>query len=94
MNPFLGSGLILVIVGIGRIICGQQARGVLTEIIESAGPDAAALPIIDCADDKAGYSLEGDRSFAALSTGAPQSREDYAYILFTSGSTGQHKMLT
>jgi amino acid adenylation domain-containing protein len=90
-HPSQRSAQILMRSGAQRIICGQQARGVLTEIIESAGPDAAALPIIDCADDKAGYSLEGDRSFAALSTGAPQSREDYAYILFTSGSTGQPK---
>lgn len=90
-HPSQRSAHILNRSGAQRVVCGDRARGVLTEIIDRAGPAAAALPIIDCADDKAGYGLDGDHSFASLATGASQSREDFAYILFTSGSTGEPK---
>ncbi|NIS91390.1 MAG: amino acid adenylation domain-containing protein [Woeseiaceae bacterium] len=90
-HPARRSAQILLRSGAQRVICGDRARDVLTDIIDSAGAQAAELPIIDCADDKAGYGLSGNRSFASLSAEAPQSQDNYAYILFTSGSTGQPK---
>ncbi len=90
-HPSQRSAQILLRSGAQRVVCGQLARDVLSEIIGFAGPDVTALPIIDCADEKTGYELGGDRSFASLSAGASQSLDDHAYILFTSGSTGQPK---
>ena len=86
-HPCQRNATILKNSGAQRVICGENAAASLREIVAAAGMTDDALPVINCAESKAGF----DTSSAARAAVRQQSIEDLAYILFTSGSTGNPK---
>lgn len=88
-HPCQRNARILQSSGARRVVCGERASDKLQAILESAGIAADQVPIIGCGDTKAAYRLEGNGRFAEPRR--PCSRDDLAYILFTSGSTGNPK---
>lgn len=73
--------------GARQVICGQGALPHLREIFEAQPDLRDRVRVIQCPDEKSGFPLRfgGGAEFAAVPTDA------LAYILFTSGSTGEPK---
>lgn len=83
-HPCQRNATILKKSGAMRVICGALARAQLEEIVAAAGVD---VDIIDCGDSKADH----DADLKPFPADRDQSLSDLAYILFTSGSTGNPK---
>lgn len=83
-HPRQRNATILQSSGATRVICGDRARKSLGEILEAADcePD-----VLDCGESKALFETAGVDVIPMRN----QSIDDLAYILFTSGSTGNPK---
>ncbi|MDH3803974.1 MAG: non-ribosomal peptide synthetase, partial [Gammaproteobacteria bacterium] len=90
-HPCKRNATILRNSGAQRVICGDLAVTKLQMILSAADLSAETLPIIECGDDKADYQLDGAADFTSGAADREQSVADLAYILFTSGSTGDPK---
>ena len=89
-HPCQRNATILQSSGAGRVICGTRATDNLQEILVAAGSPADSLPILNCGDRRSDYQIE-----SVEGPWEPPARQgsaaDLAYILFTSGSTGNPK---
>ncbi len=90
-HPCQRNATILLNSGAQRVVCGDLATDKLDNILAATKIDAAAMPIISCGDKKAHYELSAATGFAANKVQRESSLSDLAYILFTSGSTGNPK---
>lgn len=89
-HPCQRNATILASSGATRVICGARAAGKLQNILAAAVTTIETVPVIACGDRKSDYELAlpetwvegGDRETSV---------SDLAYILFTSGSTGNPK---
>ena len=90
-HPARRNATILRNSGAERIVCGELAAASLQEILDAASLPADSGAIIDCGDRKADYSaaVRGDAGICGGTR--EQSIWDLAYVLFTSGSTGDPK---
>ena len=86
-HPSQRNATILANSGAQRVICGASAKDSLQEILAAAGIDPATLPVIDCGEHKRDFESDAPVDYPRRA----QSLEDLAYILFTSGSTGNPK---
>jgi len=73
-----------------QIICGARAAEKWHNISTSAEPAIEAVPVIACGDRKSDYDLDASDIWQQ-NGGRETSITDLAYILFTSGSTGNPK---
>lgn len=80
--------------GASRIVCGTRASEKWHNIVGAAEPAIDDVPVIACGDSKSDYGLDNKRDPSAFwqnGTDREASISDLAYILFTSGSTGNPK---
>jgi amino acid adenylation domain-containing protein len=75
----------------GRVVCGELAAEKLRDILQVASTGSDSPSIIDCGDKKNTYAPATTSAGKQWTSGREQSLTDLAYILFTSGSTGQPK---
>ena len=74
-----------------RVVCGELAAPKLRNILQLAGAGSELLPTIHCGDRKCDYAAAAPGDAQHWSRAREGSLADLAYILFTSGSTGQPK---
>ena len=86
-HPSQRNATILQSSGAQRIVCGERARSALESILDAASLPIGRPDIVDCGDTRAEYDL---RSAEAVEHW-PAQVSHLAYILFTSGSTGNPK---
>ena len=77
--------------GAQRVISGALAEEKLRNVLAMAGEACTDLPTIDIGDRKSDYSLPSSPDDLALFDQRETTTDDLAYILFTSGSTGNPK---
>ena len=86
-HPSQRNATILAASGAQRVICGANALDALAEILAVAGIEPGSLPVIECGEHQRDFEIAAPAEVAVRD----QSLEDLAYILFTSGSTGNPK---
>lgn len=74
-----------------RVVCGALAEHKLRNILKLAGAGGESLPVIHCGDRKGDYDVASPGDRERWTSARQSSLDDLAYILFTSGSTGQPK---
>jgi amino acid adenylation domain-containing protein len=89
-HPSQRNATILQSSGAQRIVCGDLAAAELEKIQSVAGGPGKMRPIISCGDAKGDFELR-PADFTPQTIGRQQTPSDLAYILFTSGSTGNPK---
>lgn len=89
-HPCERNATILQASGAERVICGARAAQKLRNIVALAGDAYANMPTIDIGDRKAHYNSASSDIRAPIARRS-MSQSDLAYILFTSGSTGNPK---
>ena len=90
-HPCQRNATILRNSGAQRIVCGDLAAQELQEILSAAALPADASVIVGCGDSRADYALDAGADTLLWPVARRQSLSDLAYILFTSGSTGDPK---
>lgn len=90
-HPCQRNATILKNSGAQRIICGSHASEKLQNILSVADMPAESVPIIRCGERQADYDLSVTLDRWPTGGSREASIDDLAYILFTSGSTGQPK---
>ena len=70
-----------------RIVCGGRAEAALSAMLDRAPDQKAVLDVVRCSDSKAGWP----KSFSGAELAETVEADRRAYILFTSGSTGEPK---
>lgn len=73
--------------GARRIVCGGRAEPALGAILDRSGDLRALLDVVKCSDSRAGWPTD----FVGADLPETVEAERRAYILFTSGSTGEPK---
>ena len=76
--------------GARRIICGTRAEEKLRNVLAMAGDESASLPKIAVGDRKSDYDVSSP-DITELIAQRTMAEHELAYILFTSGSTGNPK---
>lgn len=77
--------------GAHRVICGALAKEKLRNVLAMAGEGYADLPTIDIGDQQSDYGLAASAENPTIIDQRITTEDDLAYILFTSGSTGNPK---
>lgn len=77
--------------GAQRVICGALAEENLRNVVAMAGEAYADLPTIVIGDKQSDYNLSSSPDGLMLIDQREATEKDLAYILFTSGSTGNPK---
>jgi amino acid adenylation domain-containing protein len=90
-HPCQRNATILKNSGAQRVVCGNLAAEELDNILGAADLGAETLPIISCGERKADYERPTAANFPVQPGGRDNTLADLAYILFTSGSTGNPK---
>jgi len=73
--------------GARRIVCGGRAEAAMNAMLDRSPDQKALLEVVKCSDSKAGWP----RTFAGQGLAETVEADRRAYILFTSGSTGEPK---
>lgn len=90
-HPCQRNATILENSGAGRVICGRRAAQKLQDILALVASDGTRPGIIDCGERRSDFDLDAPANGAFETLQRASSLEDLAYILFTSGSTGNPK---